>query len=95
MYLEFGGEQNIAGIENKEQIREIKNNAKEHNINLVDIPIRHLGTEKSRELYGKLKDYLIANGVEILFQSPVRDLIIEDGIAKVLLQTRDHIMEIK
>ena len=82
IYLEFGGEQNIAGVENKDQIREIKNNAKEHNINLVDIPIRHLGTEKSRELYGKLEDYLIASGVEILFQSPVRDLIIEDGVAK-------------
>lgn len=82
IYLEFGGEQNIAGVENKDQIKVIKDKAKVHDINLVDIPIRHLGTEKSRELYGKLEDYLLNSGVEILFQNPVRDLIIEDGIAK-------------
>ncbi|GAB6168711.1 NAD(P)/FAD-dependent oxidoreductase [Clostridium carnis] len=81
IYLEFGGEKNIAGVEHKDEIKKIKNKAKSHDINLVDIPIRHLGTEKSRELYGKLEDYLIENGVEIIFQSPVKDLIIEDGQA--------------
>lgn len=79
IYLEFGGEKNIAGIEHKDEIKKIKDKAKQNNINLVDIPIRHLGTEKSRELYGKLEDYLIENGVEILFQTSVEDLIIENG----------------
>lgn len=79
IYLEFGGEQNLAGVERKDEIKKIKEKAKSHKINLVDIPIRHLGTEKSRELYGKLEDYLLENGVEILFNSPVQDLIIEDG----------------
>lgn len=78
IYLEFGGEKNIAGVEHKDEIRKIKNQAKSHNINLVDIPIRHLGTEKSRELYGKLEDYLIENGIEIMFNTNVVDVIIED-----------------
>lgn len=81
IYLEFGGEKNIAGVEHKDEIRKIKNKAKGQNVNLVDIPIRHLGTEKSRELYGKLEDYLIDKGVQILFQTSCKDLIIEDGIA--------------
>lgn len=90
IYLEFGGEKNIAGVEHKDEIRKIKNKAKGFNINLVDIPIRHLGTEKSRELYGKLEDYLINNGVEILFQTPVTDLIIEDGEAKGVITSNDR-----
>ncbi|AYE34358.1 NAD(P)/FAD-dependent oxidoreductase [Clostridium septicum] len=79
VYLDFGGEKNISGVENKAEIKSIKNNAKNHNINLVDIPIRHLGTEKSRELYGKLEDYLRRQGVEMLFETPVNDLIIDNG----------------
>lgn len=82
IYLEFGGEKNIAGIEHKDEIKKIKDRAKAENINLVDIPIRHLGTEKSRELYGKLEDYLIANGVDIIFGNMVKDIIIENGEAK-------------
>lgn len=82
IYLEFGGEKNIAGVEHKDQIKKIKDEAKSHDINLVDIPIRHLGTEKSRELYGKLEDHLIANGVEVSFGISVKDLVIENGEAK-------------
>ncbi|GAA0109356.1 MULTISPECIES: NAD(P)/FAD-dependent oxidoreductase [Clostridium] len=82
IYLDFGGEKNIAGIEHKDEIKKIKDKAKSENINLVDIPIRHLGTEKSRELYGKLEDYLLENGVEIIFGSIVKDIIIENGEAR-------------
>lgn len=90
IYLEFGGEKNIAGVEHKDEIKKIKEKAKSNQINLVDIPIRHLGTEKSRELYGKLEDYLIENGVEILFQTLVKDLIIENSQAVGVVTEKDE-----
>ncbi|MDV4151680.1 FAD-dependent oxidoreductase [Clostridium sp. AL.422] len=82
IYLDFGGEKNIAGVEHKDEIKKIKDKARKKDINLVDIPIRHLGTEKSRELYGKLEDYLLSKGVDITFGNMVKDLIIENGEAK-------------
>jgi uncharacterized protein len=82
IYLEFGGERNVDGVENQDEIRKIKDKAKAKDIELVNIPIRHLGTEKSRELYGRMEDYLIEQGVDILFDTTVKDLIIENGEAK-------------
>ena len=56
--------------------------AKKENITLIDIPIRHLGTEKSHILYHKLQDYLLENGVDIMFDTVVKDLIVEDNVVK-------------
>ncbi len=82
IYLKFGADKKLEGTEHKEEVKQIKEKAKKENITLIDIPIRHLGTEKSHELYGKIEKYLIDNGVNILFETAVEDLIIEDGIIK-------------
>ena len=79
IYLQFGADPKIEGIENKNEILEIKNKAKENNINLIDTPIRHLGTEKSRELYYKLEQYLISNKVEIKYEYEVTKLLITNN----------------
>lgn len=49
------------------------------NLKLVDCPIRHLGTEKAQEIYYKLQQYLLENGVEILFSTDCEDILIENG----------------
>lgn len=82
IYLDFGAEKKLEGIEHKEEINKITAKAKKEGINLVNIPIRHLGTEKSHELYKRLENYLLDNGVEILFDTYVSDLIIEEGAIK-------------
>ena len=82
IYLKFGADKKLEGTEHKEEVKQIKEKAKKENITLIDIPIRHLGTEKSHELYGKIEKYLIDNGVNILFETAVEDLIIEDGKIK-------------
>ena len=51
-------------------------------IRLINIPIRHLGTEKSHEVYQRLEEYLEQNGIEMMFQTIVSDLIIEDNQIK-------------
>ena len=51
----------------------------------MDCPIRHLGTEKAQEIYLKIQEYLLANGVEIMFDTVAKDLVIENGIAKGLV----------
>lgn len=82
IYLDFGADPKLEGIEYKDEVSKIKNKAKKESIDLISIPIRHLGTEKAHELYKKLEDYLRNNNIELLYQTEVTDLIIEDNKIK-------------
>lgn len=80
IYLRFGADEKIEGVSAPDKIREIRKKAIKAGLKLVDCPIRHLGTEKARELYQAIEKYLIEKGVEILFRTECKDLIINDGI---------------
>ncbi len=82
VYLNFGAEPHLEGVENREEIAELQRKATKEKLSLIDIPLRHLGTEKSQELYGKLQDYLEANGINILYNTTVKEIIVENGVAK-------------
>ncbi len=82
IYLKFGADKHLEGTEYKDEVKKICNKAKKENITLIDIPIRHLGTEKSHELYYKLQKYIIENGVDIMFDTAVKDLIVENNEIK-------------
>jgi len=87
IYLDFGASKKLEGISNKEEIIKLQNLAKENGIDLVDVPVRHLGTEKSHELYKKIQDYL-SDKIDMMFETEVNELIIEDNIAKGVKQIR-------
>ncbi|MGN1299312.1 MAG: NAD(P)/FAD-dependent oxidoreductase [Candidatus Scatovivens sp.] len=82
IYLNFGADPKLEGTEYKEEIDKIYRKAKKNDLNLINIPIRHLGTEKSHELYFKLEQFLLNNGIEIMFNTIVDDLIIENNQIK-------------
>ena len=75
----------LEGTEHKTEVREIKKKAKKEEITLIDIPIRHLGTEKAHELYKKLEDYLEQNNIDLMFETEVKELIIEENEAKGII----------
>ena len=79
IYLDFGADPNLKGIEYKDEVKKIYDKAKKENLNLISIPIRHLGTEKSHELYGKLEKFLEDNNVNMMFETIVSDIIVKDG----------------
>ena len=82
IYLEFGAEQHVEGLENNEKIKDIRKRAIQAGLKLVDCPIRHLGTEKAQEIYQAIQQYLLDNGVEILFEYQCTDIILEDDCCK-------------
>ena len=47
IYLEFGADTRIEGVEKNEEIKGIRLRAIQAGLKLVDCPIRHLGTEES------------------------------------------------
>ena len=87
IYLKFGADTKLEGLEHLDEIQKIADRAKENGIILANCPIRHLGTEKSHELYKKIQDYLLENNVEIMFETNVKDLIVENNtVSGVVIQ---------
>lgn len=89
IYLEFGADTHIEGIGNPEKIKEIRRKAISANLTLVDCPIRHLGTEKAQQLYYEIEQYLLKGGVELIFNTDVKDLIIENNECKGIVITEN------
>jgi Uncharacterized FAD-dependent dehydrogenases len=82
IYLEYGADTRVEGVENQEKIKDIRKRAILAGLKLVDCPIRHLGTEKARAIYSKIEETLREGGVNLAFKSVCRDLIIESGVCK-------------
>ncbi|TAJ10460.1 FAD-dependent oxidoreductase [Marinilabiliaceae bacterium JC017] len=80
IYLQFGADSEVHGAKWSPEMSEIQRKAIEANLKLVHCPVRHLGTEKTQELYRELYDFLIDKGVIVEFNSPVQKLIIEKGV---------------
>lgn len=85
MYLDFGADHHVEGLENPQEIKEIRRNAIEAGLKLVDCPIRQLGTEKAHEIYYKIQQHLLANGINILFNTKTINIGIENGQAKSII----------
>lgn len=76
IYLEFGAEPKVEGIAQNDKIKEIRKKAIQAGLKLVDCPIRHLGTEKAQEIYGKIEVYLQENGVDLYFGYSCKDILL-------------------
>ena len=82
IYLEFGADSHIKGLGNTEEVKAIRRRAIRAGLKLVDCPIRHLGTEKAQDLYCAIEQYLLKNGVELLFGYECTDLILEGDVCR-------------
>lgn len=82
IYLKFGADSHVYGLNKEEEIRDIRRRCIDADIKLVECPIRHLGTEEGYKIYGRIEEYLESIGVEILFNTMVDDIIIENNVAK-------------
>lgn len=82
IYLEFGADLKVEGLEVTEEIKDIRLKAIQAGLKLVDCPIRHLGTEKAQEIYYKIEQYLLSNNINILFNTLTKNLIVENGVCK-------------
>lgn len=81
IYLKFGADKSVYGIDKELELREIRRKAINANLKLVECPIRHLGTEEGYKIYSKLQQHVLDAGVEILFNTMVSDIVVEDGRA--------------
>lgn len=82
IYLKFGADTQVYGVDKEKEIREIRRKAINANLKLIECPIRHLGTEEGYKIYGRLQEYLLDHGVEMKFGTMVENLIVEEGMVK-------------
>lgn len=80
IYLEFGADTHVEGIDNSEEVKDIRKRAIKAGLKLVDCPIRHLGTEKAQDIYYAIEKHLLKSGVEILFGYECCDVILKNGV---------------
>ena len=98
IYLKFGADTFVYGIDKEDEIREIRRKAIAANLKLIECPIRHLGTEEGYKIYSRLEQHLEDIGVEMQSNTMVNDIIIEDGVAKGVVTDKgqtyyaDHIV---
>ncbi len=81
IYLKFGADKSVYGVDKEAEIRDIRRKAINANLKLVECPIRHLGTEEGYKIYSKLQQDILNKGVEIEFNTMVTDIIVENGTA--------------
>ncbi len=77
IYLEFGADRHVEGVGNDEKVKEIRKRAIQAGLRLVDCPIRHLGTEKAQQIYLAIQNFLLDNGVQILFGHACENLLLD------------------
>ncbi len=78
IYVECGAPDNIKGDQGDDCTSLVK---KAHDAGLKFIPIkqRHIGTDRAPGVIAKLEKIIIENGVEILLNTKVSDILIKDG----------------
>jgi hypothetical protein len=81
IYLKFGADTSVYGMDKEAEVREIRRKAINANLKLVECPIRHLGTEEGYKIYSKLQSHLQEQGVEMHFNTMVTEILLEDGFA--------------
>ncbi len=79
IYLKFGADKNVYGIDKKKEIEDIRRRAIKANLKLIECPIRHLGTEEGYKIYQRIQNWLQDKGVEMRFNTMVTDILIEDS----------------
>lgn len=79
IYLKFGADETIFGVDKEDEIRNIRKKAINANLKLVECPIRHMGTEEGYNIYSRIQAHLEELGVEMKFRNPVKDLIFDEN----------------
>lgn len=78
IYLKFGATHKVYGGNCQAEIRRIQRHAAAADLSLIPARIRHLGTEKCREILTRIREYLETK-CTIRPLTPVQEILVEQG----------------
>ena len=82
IYLEFGADPHVEGVYEGPEIKDIRKRAIQAGLQLVDCPIRHLGTEKAQQLYLNIQNHLAEKGVEMWFETECENILLDGDVCR-------------
>ena len=88
IYLEFGADPHVEGVYEGAEIKEIRKRSIQAGLQLVDCPIRHLGTERAQQLYLNIQRYLQNAGVEMWFETECDNILLEGDACRGVIARR-------
>lgn len=77
VYLSFGADKRVEGAGPRPEVDDIRRRAIRAGLKLVDCPLRHLGTERARDLYARIEQHLTEAGIELRFRTQCVQVLIE------------------
>ena len=88
IYLEFGADPHVEGVYEGAEIKEIRKRSIQAGLQLVDCPIRHLGTERAQQLYLNIQRHLQNAGVEMWFETECDNILLEGDACRGVIARR-------
>ena len=89
IYLKYGGNSEIAY--NKEFADKVEYECSKYGLRFIKCPIRHLGTEKSAIIMGKMYDFIVNHkNVDVLVNTDVLDIDIKDKVKKIITKDKEY-----
>ena len=82
IYLEFGADPHVEGVYEGAEVKDIRKRAIQAGLQLVDCPIRHLGTEKAQQLYLNIQHHLAEAGVEMWFETECENILLDGDVCR-------------
>lgn len=82
IYLSFGADERVEGGARRPEVDDIRRRAIKAGLKLVDCPLRHLGTERARDLYARVEEHLREAGVDLRFGTECVQVLVEDGACR-------------
>ncbi|MDF1532112.1 MAG: NAD(P)/FAD-dependent oxidoreductase [Methanosarcinales archaeon] len=78
IFLHYGAPEALNRPDNSE-IECLKRRAASAGARFVDIPQRHIGSDRTPELIKKMKDHLVGEGIHFMLETTVTDLVVNEG----------------
>jgi len=90
IYLSYGADPLLYGAADSPTIEELRQRAIRCNLKLVESPVRHMGTEGSHLIFTKIQKHLLENGVKMIFNTEVKDIIVKDDAVVGVSADREY-----
>lgn len=74
-----------------EEIEELKRKAAAFGAKFVDIPQKHIGSDRAKDVIGSFEKDLRKRGIDFLLKTEVKDLIIEDEECRGIITKKEQI----
>ncbi len=90
IFLRFGAPAKLSNPSKSKKITELEHRAASVGARFINIPQRHIGSDKAPRVIRNITDDLKSKGITFLFETEIEDLIVEEGKCKGVTLKNDE-----